>query len=259
MPQDPYTILGVSKNASADEIKKAYRKLAHQHHPDKKGGSEKKFKEINEAYQILSDPEKKSRFDQFGHAGANGGFSGGGQGFGGFDFGGGFSGGFEDIFDMFSGGFGGMGSPGRQREPAKGEDLHLEIHLNKKDLGQTRQLEFDVQKSCQECSGSGIAKGHGLKTCGTCKGAGQVQQNIRTLFGTFSAASVCGECRGKGKIPEKLCSECKGHGRVKGKRSMEIHIPEKIEDGYTIIVPKGGNAGTESKPAGDLIIRLRVK
>lgn len=254
---DPYTTLGVSKNASADEIKKAYRKLAHQHHPDKKGGDEKKFKEINEAYQILSDPEKKSRFDQFGHAGANGGF-GGGQGFGGFDFSGfqgGFSGGFEDIFDMFTGG--GMG--GSHREPAKGEDLHIELQISKKDLGQIRKIEFDVQKPCNECSGSGVAKGHGLKTCETCKGAGRVQQNVRTLFGTFSAASVCGECKGKGKIPEKICSECKGHGRVKGKRSMEIHIPEKIEDGYTIIVPKGGNAGPEGKPAGDLVIQLRVR
>ena len=254
---DPYTILGVSKNASQDEVKKAYRKLAHQHHPDKKGGDEKKFKEINEAYQILSDPEKKSRYDSFGYAqdGQFGHGGGNGQDFGGFDFGGGFSGGFEDIFNMFSGGFGG----GTRREPTKGEDLHMEIHLSKKDLGQTRHLEFDVQNPCQECSGNGVAKGYSLKTCGTCKGAGQVQQNVRTMFGTFSTASICRECRGKGKIPEKLCSECKGHGRVKGKRSMEIHVPEKIEDNYSIIVPKGGNAGPEGKPAGDLVIQLRVR
>jgi molecular chaperone DnaJ len=248
---DPYTILGVSKNASPDEIKKAYRKLAHQHHPDKRGGDEKKFKEINEAYQILSDSEKKSRYDQFGHAGANG-FGGNGQGFGGFDFGGG----FEDIFNMFSGG---QGFGGRRNEPSKGEDLHIELHINKKDFGQIRRFEFDTQKACQECSGSGVAKGHSLKTCGTCRGAGQVQQNVRTLFGTFSAASVCGECGGKGKIPEKICSECKGHGRVKSKRPMEVHVPEKVEDGYTIVVPKGGNAGPEGKPAGDLIIQLRVR
>jgi molecular chaperone DnaJ len=267
---DPYKTLGVSKNASADEIKKAYRKLAHQHHPDKKTGDSAKFKEINEAYQILSDPKKRTQYDQFGFAG-NGSYSGGqqgGSGFGGFgggqgggfwDFfggsGAGNTGGFEDIFDMFSGSFGG----GQREEASKGEDMYLEVQVSKKELGTTRRFEFSAQMPCKDCETTGVAKGHKMKTCEVCNGAGRVRQNIQTPFGNFTQVAGCGQCRGKGKVPEKLCPTCKGSGRMEGKRKMEVQLPEDLEDGYQIIVPKGGNAGKEGKPAGDLLITIRVK
>lgn len=250
---DPYTTLGVSKNASADEIKKAYRKLAHQHHPDKKGGNEAKFKEVNEAYQILSDPEKKSRYDQFGHAGTNGGFGGGQyQNFGGFDFGG-MGGGFENIFDMFGGGF----SAARQK-PDKGEDLHLSISVGSKDLGQRKIYEFEAFTACDECRGTGAKNGE-LVECKTCKGQGRVRQAVRTPFGTFAQVGVCAECGGDGRIPKHTCSECRGSGRIKTKRKLELYIPEKIRDRYLVAFPQEGNAGLEGVPSGDLLVTIRVK
>jgi molecular chaperone DnaJ len=253
---DPYKILGVSKNASPDEIKKAYRKLAHQHHPDKSNGNADKFKEINEAYQILSDPKKRSQYDQFGFAG-NGNYSSGQSGgFGGFDFGGG-SFDFGDIFDMFSG-FGGGFSSARQEAP-KGEDLYLEVQISKKDLGTTRVFEFNAFQSCDECNATGVAKGSKLKECQTCRGAGQVRHNVQTPFGSFATVGICPACRGAKKVPEKLCSKCHGEGRVDTKRKIEIRIPEDIANGYHIIVPKGGNAGKKGKPAGDLLITLKIK
>jgi molecular chaperone DnaJ len=247
MPADPYTTLGVNKNASADEIKKAYRKLAHQHHPDKKGGNEAKFKEINEAYQILSDPDKKSRYDRFGD-------SGGGQyqDFN-FDFGG-MGGGFENIFDMFSGG--GF-SQSRQR-PEKGEDLHLQVSVSKSDLGKRKVYEFEAFSVCDDCDGTG-AEDCRLTTCSACKGQGRVQKAVRTPFGTFSQVVMCSDCGGDGRIAAKKCEECRGAGRIKTKRKLELHIPTSIQDRYLVAFPQEGNAGLEGVPSGDLLVTIRVK
>ncbi len=180
MAADPYTILGVSRNASPDDIKKAYRKLAHQYHPDKKGGNEAKFKEVNEAYQVLGDPEKRSRYDQFGHAGTNGGFGGGQYQDFNFDFGN-MGGGFESIFDMFSG-FGGTAA---RRRAEKGEDLHLEVHVTKADLGKKKVYEFEAFDPCADCGGTGAEDGRQV-TCSACQGQGRVRQAVRTPLGTFA-------------------------------------------------------------------------
>jgi molecular chaperone DnaJ len=252
MPQDPYTMLGVSRDASADDIKKAYRKLAHQHHPDKKGGSEAKFKEINEAYQILSDPDKKARFDRFGHPGAQGGF-GGAQGYQdfNFDFGGG--GGFESIFDMFTGGAGAT-----RRQPQKGEDLHLQVAVTKGDLGKRKVYEFEAFTACADCGGSG-AQGGRTKECSQCGGQGRVQKAVRTPFGTFAQVGECPVCEGDGRVPEKKCPTCGGSGRRKNKRTLEIHMPASIDDRHLVAFPKEGNAGPKGTPPGDLLVTLRMK
>jgi molecular chaperone DnaJ len=252
MAVDPYTTLGVSKNASPDEIKKAYRKLAHEHHPDKKHGNEAKFKEVNEAYQILSDPQKKEQYDRFGHAGAQGGFGGGGGGqYQDFDFGGS---GFESIFDMFGGG---MGGAARQK-PQKGEDLHLQVQISKADMGKKKVYEFEAFDSCEACSGTGAEDGK-LKTCTTCQGQGRMRQAVRTPFGTFAQVAACATCEGDGQIPEKKCAECHGSGRLKHKRQLEIHLPKNVSDGYLMAFPMQGNAGLQGVPAGDLLITLRLK
>ena len=256
---DPYSTLGVKRDASADDIKKAYRKLAHQHHPDKKGGNEAKFKEINEAYQILSDPEKKERFDRFGDTGSqSGGF--GGNPFGGgaqyrdfnFDFGG-QGGGFESIFDMFTGGF------GAQRERVqKGEDLHLSISVAPKDLGHRKVYEFEAFTACGDCSGTG-AKGGVLVTCTECKGQGRVRQAVRTPLGTFAQVVACPRCGGDGRMAEHTCDTCRGSGRLKKKRTLEVHVPAHIDDRYLVVFPQEGNAGLEGVPPGDLLVTLRMK
>jgi molecular chaperone DnaJ len=267
MAKDYYQILGVQRTASADDIKKAYRKLAHEHHPDKKTGNEAKFKEVNEAYQVLSDPSKRSQYDQFGFAYNESGFNpGGGQGGYNFNqedifnmFGGGRrGGGAEDIFDMFSEMFGGYRQT-RQDEPQKGEDLYIEVSLSKKDLGATRTIEYDVQGACQECKGDGVAPGYKIVTCTTCKGAGQVRQSQRSGFGIFSHVSICPTCKGRGKYPEKDCPVCKGSGRSKTRRSLEIRIPADLPHTYNILVPRGGNVGRAGNESGDLVVNLKIR
>jgi len=269
MAGDYYSILGIDRNASQDEIKKAYRKLAHKYHPDKNGGTDEKFKEVNEAYQILSDSKKKSNYDNFGSAFGDGGFQGG------FDFsdlfrgGRGSSGGFEDLFGAFSDMFGYRpGEPGSPeggyrespyQEEARGENLYLEILIGKKDLGNKKVVEYEAYDPCYECNGKGVAKGHSMINCKTCNGMGQIRRNIQTGFGLFSHVSICGACRGKKKIPEKNCSKCKASGRIKMKRKLEIYVPESIENGYNIVVPKGGNAGKEGAACGDLVISLKLR
>ncbi len=252
---DPYTTLGVSKDASAEEIKKAYRKLAHQHHPDKKGGDEAKFKEINEAYQILSDPDKKARYDRFGDTGAGGM---GGNPFGGqyqnFDFS--QFGGFGDIFDLF--GRGGFGQ-GERRRPAKGEDIHLEATVTKKDLGSRKVYEFEAFAACKACEASGVAAGSRMVACTKCGGSGQVRQTMRTPFGTFAQVGVCPDCEGEGNVPEKLCTTCGGTGRTKSRKTIEIHLTKSLEDRYLVVFPQEGNAGPNGVPAGDLLLTLKVR
>ena len=251
MSSDPYTTLGVSKSASPEDIKKAYRTLAHKHHPDKKGGNEAKFKEINEAYQTLSDPDKRSRYDQFG---STQGFGGGGPSTG-FDFGG--ADGFEDIFSMFSAGGGSAFGGGARQRPEKGEDIYLEIQVAKKDLGAQKVYEFEVFDVCHTCHASGVAPGSKRSECSQCKGSGQIRQAVRTPFGTFAQVVTCPKCQGDGDIPDKLCPTCAGSGRTKIKRKLELHIPEKIADRYLVVFPAQGNVGPEGAPAGDLMITLK--
>ncbi|KKS24301.1 MAG: hypothetical protein A2736_00035 [Candidatus Yanofskybacteria bacterium RIFCSPHIGHO2_01_FULL_41_27] len=266
MAKDFYTILGVPRTALPDEIKRAYRKMAHEHHPDKKTGNEEKFKEINEAYQVLSDPKKRSNYDNFGFAYNDGGFQGGydfGQGQGNFwdVFGGrgGRSGSADDIFDIFSEMFGGYSRQPQYEENKKGEDIVLEVRIGRGDLGSTRAVEFDVLASCEGCGGNGVAKGYRMSDCKTCGGAGQVKQTSQSGFGFFSRISVCRACSGKGKIPEKLCGKCSGFGRMKTKRKIEIRIPEDLENNYSIVVPKGGNMDKTGKSTGDLVIVFKLK
>lgn len=248
--------------------------MAHQFHPDKQGGSEDKFKEVNEAYQVLSDPKKRSNYDNFGFA-YNDGYQGGSGGqeysdfsdfFSGFRGGpfdntqGGQHGGADNIFDIFSEMMGGgYARPSYQEETRKGEDVYLEAGINKKDLGTTRVFEYSILDKCDECKGSGVEKGYKLVNCGTCGGAGQVKQTSRSAFGAFTRIGLCPNCHGKRKMPEKECRICSGAGRMKAKRKFEVQIPQELDSGYTIIVPKGGNSGKDSQPSGDLIIQLKVK
>jgi len=265
MAKDYYTTLGVQRTASPDEVKKAYRKLAHEFHPDKKGGNESKFKEINEAYQVLSDPTKRSNYDNFGFAYNDGGFQGGSNG-GTQDFwdlfnggrGGGAQGGFEDIFDIFSGAFGGQSRP-QYQESVRGEDIYLEVHTSKKDLGTKKIFEYKAFDVCDSCIGSGVEKGYKMVNCDVCQGAGQVRQTTKTAFGVFARILTCSNCGGKRKMPEKECSICSGSGRVKTNRKFELQLPKEIDNGYSVVVPKGGSAGKEGMHPGDLVISIKVR
>jgi molecular chaperone DnaJ len=262
MPKDYYAILGVPRTATQEEIKKAYRKLAHQYHPDKKGGDEAKFKEVNEAYQVLSDPKKRANYDNFGFAYNESTFQ-GGEGFNYSDiFGGINGGGFEDIFDMFSEMFGGgfRRTYNYNREERKrGENLFIEIEIKKSDLGKQKTIEFEAMDLCKECGGNGIERGYKIITCDLCRGTGQIRQTSRSAFGYFTHVGICSKCDGRGKFPEKKCHKCLGVGVMKSKRKLDIILPENFEDNYTVVVPKGGNAAGRGGSPGDLIIRLRLK
>ncbi|MFA5962360.1 MAG: molecular chaperone DnaJ [Parcubacteria group bacterium] len=275
MAKNFYDTLGVSKGASDDEIKKAYRKLAHKHHPDKAGGDEAKFKEINEAYQVLSDKTKRSQYDQYGQtfeqAGRSGAGAGGGQGFGGFDFSGfqGFGGGgqnadfefgggdFEDIFSsIFSGGRGGATT---RRKRGKDIQVDVEIEFSEMVSGATRQINLRKQTVCDRCDGTGAEKGSELKTCPTCGGAGRVQKVSRSFFGNFSQVAECPECHGSGKVTAKKCSKCGGDGRVMEETKLEIKIPAGIMDGQTLSMQGAGEAGGVGGVSGDLYINVHVR
>lgn len=275
MSKNYYSILGISKGASGDDIKKAYRKLAHQFHPDKQGGDEAKFKELNEAYQVLSDHQKRSQYDQFGSAfNSNGGFggTGGGNPFGGFDFSQGFGGfggqefNMEDIFDLFGGGFGQRAGPrqggaGRGgKEVSKGEDIRISMTIDVHDMarGATKRIEFSKDIICEECTGTGVKRGSEPITCPECKGAGQVRESVRSIFGNFSRATVCDNCLGTGKVPKEKCHTCKGDGRHKGKKVFEFNIPAGIQDGETLIIKGAGQAGFRGGRSGDLYIVISV-
>jgi molecular chaperone DnaJ len=261
--KDYYTILGVPRTASQEEIKKAFRKLAHQYHPDKSAGNEEKFKEVSEAYQVLSDPKKRTNYDNFGFAYNDGGFQGGGYDFNQnnfWDFFGGSqgrTGGVEDLFDMFSDVFGYRQN--QRDDESRGEDLYVEVAVGKKDLGTSRIVEYQILDSCSECDGRGAAKGYSIVNCKTCGGSGQVRHTTRSGMGYFARITVCNTCQGRGKMPEKECSHCKGVGRVKTGKKMEIRIPEDLDKGYNIVVPKGGNAGKNGAQQGNLVIHLRLK
>lgn len=259
MAKDYYQILGVPRGASADEIKKAYRTAAHQHHPDKESGDEARFKEVNEAYQVLGNAEKKARYDRTGSAD---GMPGGGYGGGGFSgFGqGGFDVNMEDLGDIFSsvfqGGFGG-GAPRREE---RGRDLHVEIRISLEEAfkGGTHSFRIPAQVTCTTCTGSGAAEGSKLETCKTCSGKGQVTQTRRVLFGQFEQRVICTDCEGSGKVPEKPCKDCHGAGRKKGERDVTVKVEAGIRDGQMIAMPDMGDAGRRGLPTGTLGVVVRV-
>lgn len=261
--RDYYDILEVSKSASADEIKKAFRKAAVKHHPDKEGGDETKFKEINEAYEVLKDQQKRQRYDQFGHAGVggNGGAGGGNpfEGFGGFggqnvnfDFG---DGGLGDIFGQFFG-----GQQQSQRGPKRGRDVETNVTLTFEEaiFGVEKELSLTIDDECAHCHGTTVEPGHSMKTCPTCKGAGQQTRVMNTIFGQIQQAVTCDTCKGTGKVPEKTCSVCHGKGTERRKQTVKLKVPAGIDDGATIRLAERGEAvGGGSK--GDLYVHIRVK
>lgn len=255
--RDYYEVLGISRQASADEIKKAYRKLARQYHPDAnpdRKDAEEKFKEIAEAYEVLSDPEKRANYDRFGHAGVNG------QGFGGFEGFGGFGnadfGGLGDIFDMF---FGGGGR--KRRGPEKGNDLRvdLEISFEEAAFGLEKDIKVPRIEECGTCGGSGAAPGTKAQTCSACNGSGQVQFAQSTPFGRIVQSRTCDRCRGTGKVIEKPCPTCHGAGQVRKTRSIHVKIPAGVDSGTRLRVAGEGEAGLRGGPRGDLYVYIYVK
>ena len=258
--KDYYQILGIDKGASDEDIKKSFRKLAHKYHPDKEGGDEAKFKEVNEAYQILSDREKRSQYDQFGttfdQGAPGGGFEGG---FSGSPFGGGMN--FEDIDlgDIFSNFFGGRRGA-RRSEPRQGEPITISLDLPFEDtvFGTEREVELYKRVKCSACKGNGAEPGTKIKTCSKCQGQGQVKQMQQTVLGAFAQVIVCPDCQGEGKIPEHPCKKCGGDGRVKEYEKVKVKIPAGINDGQAIEIEGKGEAGTKGGPSGSLLVKINV-
>jgi molecular chaperone DnaJ len=258
--RDYYEVLGIKKDASADEIKKAFRKAAVKYHPDKEGGDEAKFKEVNEAYEVLKDPTKRQRYDQFGHAGVGGAAGGspfeGFQGFGGqgvhFDFG---DMGLGDIFGSFFGG----GGRQQQREDM-GRDVQTDVSLTFEEavFGIEKTVHISINDVCSHCKGKRAEPGYELKTCDVCKGSGQVVQQMNTIFGAIQQASVCRNCQGRGKIPEKPCTVCKATGVERTNKEIKIKIPAGIDDGAVIRLREHGEAAANGNK-GDLYVQINVK
>jgi len=257
--KDFYEVLGLQKGASDEEIKKAFRKLAIKYHPDKNQGhkeAEEKFKEINEAYQVLSDPEKKARYDQYGDADAVGGNY-GGYGAEGFDFSD--FGGFGDIFDSF---FGGGGGGGRRKKggPARGADLEYTVTLTFEEAvaGVEKEISITRNETCETCGGTGAKAGTQPKTCDKCGGTGQINVQRNTPLGSFMSVSTCDKCGGKGTIITDPCPECKGTGKIRKNRKITINIPAGVDTGNVIPMRGQGEDGTGGGPAGDLYVNIRV-
>lgn len=266
MAQDLYEILGVGKNAAEAEIKGAYRKLALKWHPDKHKGdkdAEQKFKEINQAYEVLSDPKKRQQYDTFGAAGAQGGFGGAG-GFGGFDFtdfGGGGASNFADIFETFFGGTAGGGrGRSRQKSPVRGSDIEAQISITFEEAvyGSEKELEISKMDVCGHCKGNGAEPGSPIITCKTCSGSGEIRSVKNTILGQIATSRTCDTCNGMGKIPEKNCSVCNGNTRVKVKEHVKVKIPAGIDHNSTIRLSNKGEGGYNGGPPGDLYITLSV-
>jgi molecular chaperone DnaJ len=257
--RDYYEVLGVGKSASADEIKKAFRRAAIEHHPDK-GGDEAKFKEINEAYEVLKDQSKRQRYDQFGHAGVGGNGGGGNpfEGFGGqgqninFDFG---DMGLGDIFNNF---FGGGGQRGGQQMRGRDVETNVEVTFEDAVFGTETELHLSLEDTCEHCKGKTVEPGHELKSCEECGGSGQVMRVMRTVFGNIQQAVVCPKCKGRGKIPEKECTLCHGKGTQRKSQTIALKIPAGIDDGTTIRLREHGEAMANG-PKGDLYVNVRVK
>lgn len=255
--RDYYEVLGVSKDAPPEEIKKAYRKMARQYHPDvnKAPDAESKFKEAKEAFDVLSDDQKKATYDQFGHVDPNQGMGGGAGGFNGADFGG-----FGDIFDMFFGG-GGGGSRRNPNAPQRGNDLQYTLTVEFKEAVFGKDMEINIPRTeaCGRCHGSGAKPGTHPETCSVCKGTGQQEVIQNTAFGRIVNRRVCSNCNGQGQIIKEKCSECHGTGQVKKKRKITFSIPAGMNDGERLRISGEGEAGSKGGPPGDLFIVVRVK
>ena len=259
--RDYYEVLGLKKGASDSEIKKAFRKMAMKYHPDKNPGdrkAEEKFKEINEAYAVLSDPEKKEKYDRFGHAGVdpNSGFGGGAGGFGGF-------GGFEDIFDMFGGAFGGFGG-GRSRRnngPRKGNDLQKAVTITFEEaaFGTKKEIRLNKYVKCKTCGGSGAAPGTSRKSCPRCGGTGEIRTAQKTPLGTFQSVSPCPDCNGTGEINETPCKDCGGSGKIRDNVTISVNIPAGVDNDSVIPIKGQGEPGINGGPDGDLYIVINVE
>ncbi|MEG1442475.1 MAG: DnaJ domain-containing protein, partial [Oscillospiraceae bacterium] len=263
--RDYYEVLGVDKNASADELKKAYRKMAKQYHPDlnpdDKENAEHKFKEASEAYEVLSDTEKKARYDQYGHAGVDpnmgggsGGFGGGGfEGFEGFDMG--------DIFGSFFGGGGFGGSRQNPNAPRRGNDLRYTVELTFEEACFGTEIEVNINhlENCATCSGTGAAAGSGPVTCGTCGGSGRVRAVQRTPFGNIQNVRTCDACGGSGKIIKDPCKTCRGDGTVRKSKKIKVKIPAGIDDNQQVFVRNEGDVGVKGGQSGDVVLLIKTK
>jgi len=284
MAKDYYSILGVDKKATQEEIKKAFRSKAHQYHPDKKDGNEAKFKEVNEAYQTLGNKEKRSQYDQFGTTFDSAGFGGAGMGGGAggfnwqdfarqygsggfrtnvnFDDLGGLGDIFGDLFGMSGSAFGGGGG-GRRRHARgqTGEDIQISLTIDFREavFGAEKNIRLDKLETCAKCGGQGYEAGTKIVNCLQCKGSGQISQTQRTILGTFSSTTICPKCQGEGKKPESYCSACHGGGRVKDNQEIKITIPAGISAGESIRISGAGNAGPKGAPAGDLYISFNIR
>jgi len=269
MSKDYYKILGVTKTATEEDIKKAYRKLAHQYHPDKPSGNESKFKEVNEAYQILSNREKRAQYDRFGTV-----FEGGqpGGGFGGFGFGGAAPGGFgvdfnfdgsefENLGDIFDAFFEGLGVKNKRRTYEHGADIEIvqEITLEEAYKGVKKHISYKTMVRCDQCSGLGHSPEAGFDQCQVCNGRGEIKENRNTFFGNFSRVAVCTKCHGAGQIPKKICGTCSGNGRNQGTRDVTIDIRPGTADGQIIKFTKQGETGERGAENGDLYVRIKIK
>ena len=261
--RDYYEVLGVKKDASAEEIKKAYRKITKENHPDLHPGDkacEERFKEANEAYEVLSDEEKRQRYDQYGHAAfdPNAGFGGGG--FGGF-------GGFEDIFggggfgDIFSSIFGGGAARANPNAPRRGDNVRAQVNISFEEaaFGCEKEITYARIEQCPDCKGNGCAPGTTAEVCPDCKGSGQVRTTQRTPFGMAQSMGPCPKCRGTGKIIHQPCKSCRGLGSIRRQHKMTVKIPAGIDDGQSISRAGYGNAGMNGGPAGDLLIAVIVR
>ena len=261
--RDYYEVLGVQKGASEEEIKKAYKKMARKYHPDLNPGdkdAEEKFKEVNEAYEVLSDSEKKARYDQFGFAGVDPNFGAGGGGYGGgagFDFGD-----LGDIFgSFFGGGFGGGQTRRNPNAPQRGESIRMNLTISFEEaaFGCEKELELDRYESCETCHGSGAAPGTSPETCPDCGGSGVVQTRRQTPMGVFASTAPCSRCGGRGKIIKEPCKDCRGSGMVRRRRKIQASVPAGIDNGQTISIRGQGHAGKNGGPEGDLLVTITVR
>jgi len=260
--RDYYEVLGLQKGASDDDIKKAFRQMAKKYHPDLNPGdkeAEARFKEVNEAYEVLSDAQKKARYDQYGHAGVDPNFGAGGyQGYG-----------FDnidiDLGDIFSSFFGGMGGNGGRRQnpnaPRRGSDVSASVVISFEEAahGCKKQVNIHLISTCEDCGGTGAAKGSSPTTCPVCNGTGQERRQQRTAFGVFQTQSVCSRCHGSGRIIDNPCKTCNGSGQVRKPATVGINIPAGIDDGQVITIRGKGNAGSNGGPAGDLQLQVSVR
>ena len=250
---DYYALLGVGRDVDADTLKRAYRRLARQYHPDvnKDPGAEDKFKEIGRAYEVLSDPQTRARYDQFGEAGLGGG--------GMPDMGD--MGGFADLFETFFSGFGGAPGGPRRRGPRQGDDLRLDLTISFQEaiFGQEQEVQIRHLETCSTCQGSGAKTGSGPTTCGTCSGAGQVRRATRTPFGSFTQVAPCPSCEGTGQVIADPCSACGGQGLQQVRKKLRLNIPAGVDTGTRLRVAGEGNAGQRGGPSGDLYVFLTVQ